>query len=34
MKDMGRVMKATRERLAGKADGKAIADLVKQKLSS
>ncbi|MEM7374024.1 MAG: GatB/YqeY domain-containing protein [Bacteroidota bacterium] len=34
MKDMGRVMKATREKLAGKADGKAIADLVKQILSS
>lgn len=34
MKDMGRVMKASREKLAGRADGKMIADLVKQILSS
>ena len=34
MKDMGRVMKTSRDRLAGKADGKAIADLVKQLLGS
>ena len=33
-KDMGRVMKATLARLAGRtADGKAVSDLVKQKLA-
>lgn len=35
MKDMGAVMKAVRPRLEGKTvDGKALSDLVKQKLSS
>ncbi len=33
-KDMGKVMGMASKQLAGKADGKAIADLVKQKLSS
>ncbi|QAR30072.1 GatB/YqeY domain-containing protein [Ornithobacterium rhinotracheale] len=32
MKDMGKVMKLSNERLAGKADSKAIADAVKNKL--
>ena len=32
MKDMGKVMKLANERLAGKADGKAIADAVKKQL--
>ncbi|MGP2570361.1 GatB/YqeY domain-containing protein [Ornithobacterium rhinotracheale] len=32
MKDMGKVMKLANERLAGKADSKAIADAVKNKL--
>ncbi|MRJ10003.1 GatB/YqeY domain-containing protein [Ornithobacterium rhinotracheale] len=32
MKDMGKVMKLANERLAGKADSKAIADAVKRKL--
>jgi uncharacterized protein YqeY len=30
MKDMGRVMGAAQQRLSGRADGKAIADIVKQ----
>lgn len=34
MKDMGKVMGIASQRLAGKADGKAIAALVKKKLSS
>ena len=33
MKDMGRVMKEVNARIAGKADGKLISDLVKEKLS-
>ncbi|MRI63251.1 GatB/YqeY domain-containing protein [Ornithobacterium rhinotracheale] len=33
MKDMGKVMKLANERLAGKADSKAIADAVKSKLA-
>ena len=34
IKDMGRVMKELSIKLAGKADGKLVSDLVKQKLSS
>jgi uncharacterized protein YqeY len=34
MKDMGRVMGMASKQLAGKADGKTIADLVKKALSS
>ena len=34
MKDMGNVMKAVRERLAGQADGKLISEIVKDALSS
>lgn len=33
MKDMGRVMKEVNAKLAGKADGKLISDLVRAKLS-
>lgn len=33
MKDMGRVMKELNEKIAGKADGKLISDLVKKKLT-
>ncbi len=32
-KDMGRVMGALREKTAGKADGKLVSDIVKQKLN-
>lgn len=32
-KDMGKVMKALSLRIAGRADGKAVSDLVKEKLS-
>ncbi|SNB47797.1 GatB/YqeY domain-containing protein [Geobacter sp. DSM 9736] len=32
-KDMGRVMKALQPRVAGRADGKAVSDLVREKLS-
>lgn len=34
MKDMGNVMKLVRERAAGRADGKVVSDLVKEKLAS
>jgi len=34
MKDMGGVMKAVREKVGGKADGKLVSDLVKEKLAS
>lgn len=34
MKDMGNVMKAVREKAGGKADGKLVSDLVKDKLAS
>lgn len=33
MKDMGRLMKALTEKLAGGADGKLVSDLVRQRLS-
>ncbi len=33
MKDMGKVMGAANKKLAGKADGKEIADIVKKKLA-
>lgn len=33
-KDMGNVMKVVRDKAAGRADGKLVSDLVKQKLSS
>lgn len=33
MKDMGRVMKELNEKIAGKADGKLVSDLVKKKLT-
>jgi uncharacterized protein YqeY len=34
MKDMGRVMGMASNEMAGKADGKTISTIVKQKLSS
>lgn len=34
IKDMGRVMKELTAKLAGKADGRLVSDLVKQKLST
>jgi len=34
LKDMGRVMKELTVKLAGKADGRLVSDLVKQRLSS
>lgn len=34
MKDMGNVMKAVRDKVAGRADGKLVSDLVKEKLSA
>jgi len=33
MKDMGRLMKDLTEKIAGKADGKLVSDLVRQRLS-
>jgi uncharacterized protein len=33
MKDMGKVMKEVNEKVSGKADGKTISDLVKERLS-
>jgi uncharacterized protein YqeY len=33
MKDMGKVMKEVTQKLAGKADGKLVSDLVRQRLS-
>lgn len=33
MKDMGRLMKDLTERIAGRADGKLVSDLVRQRLS-
>jgi uncharacterized protein len=33
MKDMGNVMKAVRDKVAGRADGKLVSELVKEKLS-
>jgi len=33
MKDMGRLMKELTEKIAGKADGKLVSDLVRQRLS-
>jgi uncharacterized protein YqeY len=34
MKDMGHVMKAVREKAGGRADGKLVSELVKEKLAS
>lgn len=34
MKDMGNVMKVVRDKVAGKADGKIISELVKEKLAT
>jgi uncharacterized protein YqeY len=34
MKDMGNVMKAVRDKVAGRADGKMVSELVKEKLSA
>jgi uncharacterized protein YqeY len=34
MKDMGGVMKAVREKTGGRADGKLVSELVKEKLAS
>lgn len=34
MKDMGNVMKAVRDKVAGRADGKLVSDLVKEKLAA
>jgi uncharacterized protein YqeY len=34
MKDMGNVMKAVREKTGGKADGKLVSELVKEKLAA
>jgi uncharacterized protein YqeY len=34
MKDMGNVMKAVREKTGGRADGKLVSELVKEKLAS
>lgn len=34
MKDMGRLMKELTQKLAGKADGKLVSDLVRQRLST
>jgi len=34
MKDMGTVMKIVRDKTAGRADGKLVSDLVKEKLST
>ena len=34
MKDMGNVMKAVRDKVAGRADGKLVSDIVKEKLTS
>ena len=34
MKDMGSVMKAVREKTGGRADGKLVSELVKEKLAS
>lgn len=34
MKDMGRLMKELTEKISGKADGKTVSDLVRQRLST
>ncbi len=34
MKDMGNVMKAVRDKVAGRADGKLVSELVKEKLGA
>ena len=34
VKDMGNVMKAVRDRVAGRADGKLVSELVKEKLGA
>ncbi len=34
VKDMGNVMKAVRDKVAGRADGKMVSDLVKEKLAA
>ena len=34
LKDMGRVMGVSNKRIAGRAEGKVVASIVKQKLSS
>ena len=34
LKDMGQVMKAVREKVGGRADGKLVSELVKEKLAS
>ena len=34
MKDMGNVMKSVRDKVAGRADGKLVSELVKEKLSA
>ncbi|MBF0123124.1 MAG: GatB/YqeY domain-containing protein [Candidatus Omnitrophica bacterium] len=34
MKDMGNVMKVVRDKVAGRADGKLVSDLVKEKLAA
>jgi uncharacterized protein YqeY len=33
MKDMGKVMKEVTEKVAGKADGKTVSDMVRERLS-
>jgi uncharacterized protein YqeY len=34
MKDMGNVMKAVREKVAGRADGKLVSEMVKEQLGA